>query len=156
MRTKSGYKLFSLMSIILPVLLIAGCSVSGSSSNAVASITRTATLTGTQEVPAVTNTTATGSGTFIVDSKTRAISGSVTTKSLTGTVAHIHTGATGVSGPPVVMLTETTAGSGIWEVPTGTVLSTANYELFLNDGLYVNVHSNANPRGEIRGQISIQ
>ncbi len=145
------------MSITLPILLVAaGCSSSGGSNSVDALITKTAMLTGTQEVPAVTNTTATGSGTFIVNPKTRAISGSVTTKGLTGTVAHIHTGVTGVSGPPVVMLAETTTGSGIWEVPTGTVLSIVNYELFLNGGLYVNVHSNANPKGEIRGQILVQ
>ena len=154
MRTKSEYKLFSLMSIILPVLLVAGCSSNdGSGSRTVAHIMKSTMLIGAQEVPAVTNTTATGRGTFIVDPKTRVISGSVTTKDLTGTVAHIHTGVTGVSGPPVVMLAETTIGSGIWEVPTGTVLSAANYELFLDGGLYVNVHSDAHPKGEIRGQI---
>lgn len=155
MRTKSGYKLFSLMSIALPILIVAGCnSIGGSSVDAL--ITKTATLTGAQEVPAVANTTATGSGTFIVNPKTRAISGSVTTKGLTGTVAHIHIGVIGVSGPPVVMLAETATGSGIWEVPTGTVLSVANYELFLDGGLYVNVHSAANPKGKIRGQLSTQ
>ncbi len=154
MRTKSGYKLFSLMSIILPVLLIVGCSSNGgNSSSTAAHIMKSTMLTGAQEVPAVTNTTATGRGTFIVDQKTLAISGRVTTKGLTGTVAHIHTGVAGVSGPPVVMLAETTTGSGIWEVPTGTVLSAANYELLLDGGLYVNVHSDAHPKGEIRGQI---
>lgn len=153
MRTKSEYKLLSLMSIILPVLLIAGCSSNGGSSSAVVHVMKTTMLTGAQEVPAVTNTTATGRGTFIVDPKTLVISGKVTTKGLTGTVAHIHTGVAGVSGPPVVMLAETTAGSGIWEVPTGTVLSAANYELLLDGGLYVNVHSDAHPKGEIRGQI---
>ncbi|MEQ1813679.1 MAG: CHRD domain-containing protein [Candidatus Nitrotoga sp.] len=156
MRTKSGYKLFCLMSITLPMLFVTGCSSNGGSNSVDALITKVATLTGIQEVPAVTNTTATGSGRFVVDPKTRVISGSVTTKDLTGTVAHIHTGVVGVSGPPVVMLAETTTGSGVWEVPAGTVLSIANYELFLNGGLYVNVHSSANPKGEIRGQISSQ
>ena len=141
------------MSIALPILLIAGCS--GVSSSTVPLIIKTANLTGTQEVPSVT-TTATGEGTFIVDTTTRAISGRVTTTNLTGTIAHIHPGVSGVSGSPIVPLFETTTGSGIWEVPTGTVLSTINYELFLNSGLYVNVHSDANPTGEIRGQISIQ
>ena len=141
------------MSIALPILLIAGCS--GVSSSTVPLIIKTANLTGTQEVPSVT-TTATGEGTFIVDTTTRAISGRVTTTNLTGTIAHIHPGAPSVSGSPIVPLFETTTGSGIWEVPTGTVLSTINYELFLNSGLYVNVHSDANPTGEIRGQISIQ
>jgi len=107
------------------------------------------TLTGAEEVPAVT-TSATGTGTISVkDDGT--ISGSVTTKGVEGMAAHIHRAPAGKNGPPVVPLTKT--GDGVWSVAEGTKLNAEQLAAFKAGELYVNVHSAANKGGEIRGQL---
>jgi len=109
-----------------------------------------ATLNGTQEVPAVT-TTASGKAVFVVDPVTRALSGGVGYAGVTATSAHIHTGATGTPGDPVVTLVVDTNNTAT--VPPNTVLTPDQYAALLAGNLYVNVHSSANPTGEIRGQL---
>jgi hypothetical protein len=107
------------------------------------------TLSGSEEVPAVT-TSATGTGTITVkDDMT--VSGSVTTKDIVGTAAHIHLAPAGKNGPPVVPLTKTS--DGVWGVPAGAKLTAEQYAAFKAGNLYVNVHSAANKGGEIRGQL---
>lgn len=115
-------------------------------------VVRSATLTGAQEVPAVA-TAASGTGGVVVNPTTKVITGEVQTTGMTGTMAHIHMGMIGVNGSNIITLTETAAGSGIWNVPVPTVLTQSQYDALLADGLYFNVHSAANSAGEIRGQI---
>ncbi len=107
-------------------------------------------LSGSQEVPPVT-TTATGSGTIKVLTD-RSVSGSVMTSGVAGTAAHIHMGAKGTNGPVIVPLNKT--GDNIWSVPASIRLNDTQYEAFGLGNLYINVHSAANPGGEIRGQIT--
>jgi hypothetical protein len=107
-------------------------------------------LSGNQEVPPVT-TTATGSGTIKVLAD-RSVSGSVTTSGVAGTAAHIHIGAKGANGPVIVPLNKT--GDNVWSVPASIRLNDTQYEAYGLGNLYVNVHSAANPGGEIRGQIT--
>jgi hypothetical protein len=107
-------------------------------------------LSGNQEVPPVT-TTATGSGTIKVLND-RSVSGSVTTSGVAGTAAHIHMGAKGANGPVIVPLNKT--GENIWSVPPSIRLNDTQYEAYGLGNLYINVHSAANPGGEIRGQIT--
>ena len=106
-------------------------------------------LSGDQEVPAV-KTTATGTGTISVGAD-KSVSGSVTTTGVAGTMAHIHEGAPGKNGGVAVPLAK--SGDNGWAVPPGAKLSDAQYEAYKAGNLYVNVHSAANPGGEIRGQI---
>jgi len=113
---------------------------------------RFAALSGANEVPAVA-TTASGTGVLALDPTTNQISGFVKTTGVTGTVAHIHSGAPGTVGPVVVPLTQTPAGSGIWVVAAGQLLTAAQVDLFNSGNLYFNVHSAANPGGEISGHI---
>jgi hypothetical protein len=106
-------------------------------------------LAGDQEVPAVT-TEAKGSGMLnINDDKT--VSGSVTTKGVKGTMAHIHQGAAGKNGPVIVPLEK--KGDDGWAVPAGAKLTDAQYKSYKDGDLYVNVHSAAHPGGEIRAQL---
>jgi hypothetical protein len=73
------------------------------------------------------------------------------TTGVAGTMAHIHEGAPGKNGGVAVPLAKN--GDNGWSVPAGAKLSDAQYEAFKAGNLYVNVHSSANPGGEIRGQI---
>jgi hypothetical protein len=108
-------------------------------------------LTGAEETPAIT-TNASGSGTITVASSAdHAVSGSITTKDLQGTAAHIHAAAEGKSGPPVITLTKT--GDNTWSVPAGAALNDEQYASYLAGNLYVNVHSADHKPGEVRGQL---
>jgi hypothetical protein len=111
-----------------------------------------ATLDGTQETPANASA-ATGYGALSVDPVSGAASGSVVTAGITGTDAHIHDGAAGVAGPVIVPLTD--AGGGVWTVPAGATLTAAQITSWQNGNLYYNVHTTANPAGEIRGQLNL-
>jgi hypothetical protein len=107
------------------------------------------TLSGSQEVPPVT-TSATGSGTITIAAD-QSISGSIKTTGVKATAAHIHMGAPGANGE--VILTLTKAGEDGWTVGPGAKLQDLHFQAFKDGRLYVNVHSAANPGGEIRGQI---
>lgn len=108
------------------------------------------TLSGIQENPAV-NTAATGTGRLSVDLDTGQVTGSFTTTGVAAVAAHIHTGFAGQNGGILVGLTQ--AGDDQWDVPANTFLDADDVQLLRDGGLYVNVHSAANPPGEIRGQI---
>jgi hypothetical protein len=107
------------------------------------------TLTGAEETPPVT-TSATGTGTIKVN-KDKSLSGSIKTQGMTGTAAHIHTGAPGESGPPIITLTQ--GPDGTWTVPAGSKLTDEQYASFKSGKLYVNVHSAEHKPGEIRAQL---
>ncbi|HKE42192.1 MAG TPA: CHRD domain-containing protein [Casimicrobiaceae bacterium] len=107
------------------------------------------TLSGDQEVPPV-KTEASGSGTIMINAD-KTVSGTVTTKSIKGTAAHIHEAAMGKNGGVIVPLEK--AGDDGWKVPSGAKLTDAQYTAFKAGNLYVNVHSTAHPDGEIRGQL---
>ena len=104
--------------------------------------------------PAVGADDAAGTGEFTVDTETGAISGSVTVSGTTGvpTVAHIHDGAPGVAGPILIPLDSNDDGT-VWTIPEGAALDAAGIEAFEQGNLYINVHTDANPAGELRAQL---
>lgn len=106
------------------------------------------TLSGKNEVPPVM-TSASGGGTITV-ADDGSISGSVSTTGVAGTAAHIHEGAAGKNGPVIVPLTK---DGDNYKVPGGAKFTAAQMASFKAGNLYVNVHSAANPGGEIRGQL---
>jgi hypothetical protein len=134
-----------LSSVSAAVLLAAGCAPMSSPPPSGSNVV----LSGAQEAPPV-NTTATGSGTITVVMD-RSISGTVTTTGVAGTAAHIHIAAPGENGPVIFPLNKT--AENVWSVGPGVRLNDVQYEAFKLGNLYVNVHSAANPSGEIRGQI---
>ncbi len=106
-------------------------------------------LTGDQEVPAVT-TQAKGAGKIII-ADDKSVSGSVKTTGVTGTMAHIHQAPAGQNGPVIIPLEK--KGDDEWGVPAGAKLTDAQYEAFKAGNLYVNVHSAEHKGGEIRNQL---
>jgi hypothetical protein len=93
---------------------------------------------------------ASGQSDISVDSA-MAVTGSIDTSGIEGTAAHIHSGATGTNGPVVVALTKTATAR--WSVPAGTKLTAAQYKSYRAGELYVNVHSDQYPNGEMRVQL---
>ncbi len=106
-------------------------------------------LSGAQEVPPVT-TAATGAGDITVAAD-GAVSGSVKTTGVAGTMAHIHVAAMGKNGPVIIPLTN--SGDGVWSVPAGAKLTAEQMASYKAGDLYVNVHSDAHKGGEIRAQM---
>ena len=107
------------------------------------------TLTGAEEVPPVT-TAARGSGHFTIG-EDGAVSGSVTTTGVSGTMAHIHMAPKGQNGGVIVPLTK---NGDTYSAPDGAKLNEAQMAAFRAGNLYVNVHSAANKGGEVRGQLN--
>lgn len=107
------------------------------------------TLSGAQEVPANTST-ASGSGDIRVAAD-RGVSGGVRYTGMLATVAHIHEGTAGANGPVIVPLLKT--GEGMFAVPPNTVLTPSQQASYQAGKLYVNVHSDTYPAGEIRAQL---
>ena len=112
------------------------------------------TLNSEVTVPPANVAGATGDATINVNTETGAVSGSVTVSGLTGTptAAHIHAGAAGEAGPVVVGL-ESNADGSVWSVPEGATLDADSLALFEAGSLYINIHTEANAPGEIRGQL---
>lgn len=106
------------------------------------------TLSGANEVPPVM-TSASGGGMITVGDD-GSVSGSVTTTGVAGTAAHIHQAPAGKNGPVIVPLTKE---GDTYKVPAGAKFTEAQMASFKAGNLYINVHSAANPGGEIRGQL---
>ena len=144
-------KLIAKLSLVVAFAALAGCStyqnmapdwMPGSGAIKVS-------LTGSEEVPPVT-VPGTGSGSFRV-ADDGAISGSVTTKDVAGTMAHIHRGAKGTNGPVIVPLDK---NGDTYSVPAGRKLTAEQLKDLKAGNLYVNVHTARNKGGEVRGQLS--
>jgi hypothetical protein len=106
-------------------------------------------LSGDQETPPVTTQASAVAAIRVYADRT--ISGTIKTTGIAGTVAHVHTGAIGQSGPPIVTLVKTS--EGVWSVPPGRKLTEDQYRAYKAGELYVNVHSAEHPSGEIRAQL---
>jgi hypothetical protein len=106
-------------------------------------------LTGDQEVPPV-KAAGNGSGSINI-APDGAVSGSVTTTGVAGTMAHIHMAPAGKNGPVIVPLTK--SGDSTWMVPAGAKLTPEQLKSYEAGDLYVNVHTEANKGGEVRAQL---
>lgn len=129
----------------------AACLVAGVSAQQTTLHYFTSKLDGQQEVPPV-QTTATGFGSFVMDTAANTLTYHVEFSGLSSAEngAHIH-------GPAPI---GQTAGI-LFPLPAGTpktgtiAITDADEATFLGGQAYVNVHSTLNPNGEIRGQLQI-
>ena len=136
---EKNQKAFGIGAILTALVLASGIAAADSK----------VTLSGAEEVPAVT-TSATGTGTITIKDD-KSVTGSVTTKDVVGVAAHIHLAPVGKNGPPVITLTKKSDNE--WSVPEGSKLTDEQYAAYKAGSLYVNVHSAANKAGEIRAQL---
>jgi hypothetical protein len=134
-------------------------------------VTFTAQLNGGNEVPGVvTGSAGTSTVTWNTATKTGTYRVEVYNMPVGTTASHIHAGAVGVGGPVIINFTVPVGGisndyalSGTFACSDVTVRapqginSCEDFEQALLLGnTYVNVHSTANPGGEIRGQLNRQ
>ncbi len=119
-------------------------------------------LSGAQEAPPVV-TSATGQGTVVISADGSTVTYLVTYSGLSGTVAaaHIHTGAVGIAGGVILPLTAgpspmTGTLTAANFAASGSVTTFAQAVAAIRAGTtYFNLHTAANPGGELRGQIGV-
>ncbi len=69
------------------------------------------------------------------------------------TAAHFHIGTYGENGPPVhdiVFPPNSMTATGIW-----TNIGSAELAALVTQGIYLNIHTNANPNGQLRDQVNM-
>ena len=132
-------------------------------------VTFNATLTGTNETPAPGVTTgAFGTAVVTWDTATQTLNWIIDVWNMpSGTSnAHFHVGGPGVAGPTVVniafpanisndyRLTGSATATNLSPRAEQGIRSWEDFEQSLFGGqIYINIHSNNNPGGEIRGQV---
>ena len=77
--------------------------------------------------------------------------GTVATAGTAATQVEIRQGVPGQNGPVVVTLVKT--GDNTWQVPSGAILTPAQYAAYQQGQLYVNVDSVRYRDGELRAQL---
>lgn len=128
-----------------------------------------ATLLGSEEVPPVT-TTATGSSEFTLSRTNDTLFVNITVNGLSNVrFGHFHTGARGANGAVVAFLVDppTLAGAQNGRIGkqfitaanlSGTLAGQPLSALITQlraGGIYVNLHTDANAGGELRGQVAL-
>lgn len=116
-------------------------------------------LRGANEAPTPTSSSAVGAFFITVDTVNKTLTWDVTSNVASPTLAHIHPGASGVAGSPLITFATSASAftngrtSGTTSIST---LSDANFNSLITtpQNFYVNVHSTTNPGGEIRGQLA--
>ena len=154
---------------VLSILFAGALVLLGSAAQAQAqNITCTAALSGGNEVPGIANG-AGGNATVTMNVAAGTIAYVVNVFNMpTGTTAsHIHAGSPGVGGPVVInfvitpnisndyAITGTATVADLVARPAQGINSMEDVaQMLAASQAYVNVHSTANPGGEIRGQLS--
>jgi CHRD domain len=110
-------------------------------------------LSGAQQVPPL-NVSSTGEAAITWDAASRGVSWAITYSGTTTpvTMAHFHLGAKGKNGPVEIWLTK--RGSPVKSPIEGSAtLSPEQAKAFEAGDFYINVHTQAHPAGELRGQV---
>jgi hypothetical protein len=136
----------TLLAMALAGAFLASCSTMSSMAP---SGSQKLTLSGSQEVPP-TSTGATGNAGITVGADC-SVKGNISVSGMTATAAHIHQGAPGANGPVIVPFTKTAENT--FASPENAKFSETQCAAYKAGNTYVNVHSLANPGGEIRAQL---
>lgn len=151
-------RLFFLFLSVATLTLATGCDKDDDDNNNNSNMkTLTATINGAQEVPAVTtNATGTMSGTY--NTTSNLLTYTLNWNGLSGapTMMHFHGPAmAGQTAGPVVTITGFPANATGTHNSTATLTEAQEADL-LAGKWYVNIHTQANAGGEIRGQVAVQ
>jgi hypothetical protein len=141
----------------LRALLVAGAACALGSPAGAQIIELRATINGAQENPAVT-TTASGTAVMLYDvgANTFDLIISISGLGNTATASHIHEGAVGANGPVVTNLGAEAVYTRSGNTLTATFRNVAHggdRARLIQGGAYFNLHTAANPGGEVRGQL---
>ena len=136
------------VAVAAAALFVTGLSLGASGASPVK---LTAKLAARGEVPAP-KAAASATGLFTASLSGRSLTWRLTFSHLTGRAlaSHIHLGKAGVAGPVVVPL----CGPCVSGVHRQVTVSAKVRTALLARGAYVNVHTEKNPAGEIRGQVT--
>jgi hypothetical protein len=153
-----------MVAVVIAALVTAGITATGLTSSVFAQEQKfMATLSGQEEVPP-TNSQATGVAEFIPGEDS--VVYSVNATNIQGvTAGHVHLGKPGENGPIVITLFKydtpmnqvSEIGSFTAADQEGPMAGQPFEELgtaAINGSLYVNIHTETNPNGEIRGQVT--
>lgn len=115
-------------------------------------VTYTVSLTGAAEVPGPGDADGTGSGTVTITPEQGEVCYNITVSNIgDATAAHIHEGAAGASGGPVVNLDPAT--NGLDGCVSGVPADVINAIIANPSGYYLNVHTAEFGAGAVRGQL---
>lgn len=137
---------------ILSMIAIASAAVAASPALATGATVLKATMTGAAEIPGPGDPHGAGEATVTLKPAQGQVCFMLHVHDLPpATMAHIHAGDDGVAGPVVVALDAPASGmaSGCKPVAADVIAAIAKDPA----GYYVNVHTAANPKGAIRGQL---
>lgn len=163
-------KLYTIVAILIPLLAVSGLAYGDDDDDN--ELEFEVDLTGAEEVPLAVDTATTGEAEFEVNAAHTQIKFELEVEDAVAILAvagaHIHCAPAGQNGPVVAFLAGAVPGGFDGDVEIKGALTDANIvnvacgstiaELVqaMRDGdTYVNVHSAANPGGEIRGQIEV-
>ena len=133
--------------LVATILFISlGCSKNDTTPNP--NVIFKASLTGNSETPA-TGSAATGSATLTYDTTTKIFTAVITYSGVTATAGHIHKGDVGVAGGVIFPFSSLTSPITYTSQP----LDAGQQTDLMSNLYYVNLHSTAFPKGEIRGQL---
>jgi len=112
-------------------------------------------LTGAQQVPPV-ESPGKGTADLTYDPATRMLTWSVTYSGLStpATMAHFHGPAAAGKNGPVAIWISTKGGSAASPIKGEATLTPEQAQQFSAGEWYINVHTQAHPGGEIRGQVT--
>ncbi len=135
-----------------PLLIVVG--LVGPASALAAPLSFQVALSGAQQVPPV-QTQGAGTADLTYDPATRAVTWSITFHDLSSpaTMAHFH-GPAGPGKNAGVEVWLTKRGAPVSSPITGRdTLTPAQAQQFMTGQMYINVHTQLHPAGEIRGQV---
>jgi hypothetical protein len=118
-----------------------------------------ATLNTKQEVPAPKDATAAKgafTGKLILAGKKSSFVWKLSWSDLSGraTAAHLHLGVAGKAGPITLTICAPCKGTVAQGSYNGSYIAGPSFvKAILHGGMYTNIHTKLNPKGEIRGQI---
>ncbi|HYO59824.1 CHRD domain-containing protein [Archangium sp.] len=143
----------------LAVLTLLGAGLLGLTGCGNDSFVSTTQLSGTNEVPAVTTTSASGTATATLDGDELSVTGtfrdlSSNLEPVRGSGAHIHSAPAGQNGDIVFNLEVTSSDQRTGSFTGKAKLTKEQQESFKNGNLYVNIHTVNFMGGEIRGQFA--